>query len=56
MILAHEQDVTKKYFLFSCDSNGGGKNEFVSQLTYLQPHLYVKIHMPRTHISTRKWQ
>ena len=24
--------------------------------TCLQPHLYVKIHMPCTHINTRKWQ
>ena len=30
------------------------QNEFVSQFTYLQPHLYVKIHAPHTHISPRK--
>ena len=23
-------------------SNGAGKNEFVSQFTYLQPHFYIK--------------
>ena len=35
-------------------SNGAGKNEFVSQFTCLQPHLYAKIHVPHTHIGTRK--
>ena len=38
MILAHEQDS----FFFSSNSNGAGKNEFVSQLTCLQPHLHLK--------------
>ena len=36
------------------DSNGAGKNEFVSQFTCLQPHLHTKIHVQRTHIGTRK--
>ena len=54
MILVHEQDHTKRYFFFSQGSNGAGKNEFVFQFTCLQPHLYIKIHAPRTHISTRK--
>ena len=56
MILVHEQDHTKRYFFFSQGSNGAGKNEFVFQFTCLQPHLYIKIHAPRTHISTRKWR
>ena len=42
MILAHEQDVTERYFFFSKGSNGAGKNEFVPQFTCLKPHLYVK--------------
>ena len=41
MILAHEQ-VGTRYFFFSYGSNGAGKNEFVSQFTYLQPHFYVE--------------
>ena len=41
MILAHEQVVTE-YFFFSLGSNGAGENEFVFQLTYLQPHFYIK--------------
>ena len=52
MILAHEQDNIERYFFFSQSYNGAGKNEFV--FTCLQPHLYIKIHMPRTHISSRK--
>ena len=54
MILSHEQDDTEKYFFFSQGSNGPGKNEFVFQFTCLQPHLYIKVHAPHTHISTRK--
>ena len=56
MILAHEQDDTERYFFFSQGSNGAGKNWFVSQFTCLQPHLYIKIHEPHTHIGTRKWR
>ena len=41
MILTHEEVVTE-YFFFSKGSDGAGKNEFVSQFTYLQPHFYVK--------------
>ena len=41
MFFAREQDLTKKYFLFSKDSNGAGKNEFVSQYTFLQSHFFV---------------
>ena len=32
-----------------CSQNG-----FLSQSACLQPHLYVKVHVPRTHISIRK--
>ena len=42
MILAHEQVVTEWYFFFSYGSNGAEKNKFVSHLTYLQPHFYLK--------------
>ena len=52
MILAHEQDDTEIYFIFSSGSNGAGKNQFVFQFAWLQPHLYIKIHAPHTHIST----
>ena len=55
MILAHEKDNTERYFFFSQSSNGAGKNQFVFQFTCLQPHFYIKIHAPGTHISTRKW-
>ena len=51
MILAHEQNVTERYFFLS---NVSGKNEFVSQFTCLQPHLYMKMHTPHTHTRTRK--
>ena len=54
MILAHEKDNTERYFFFSQSSNGAGKNEFVFQFTSLQPHFYIKIHAPGTHISTKK--
>ena len=54
MILTHEQDDTERYFFFSQGSNGVGKNEFVFQFTCLQSHLYMKIHAPCTHISTKK--
>ena len=54
MILAHEQDETERHFFFSEGSNTAGKNEFVFQFTCLQPHLYIKIHMPSTHISSKK--
>ena len=54
MILTHEQDDKERYFFFSQGSNGVGKNEFVFQFTCLQPHLYIKTHVPNTHISTRK--
>ena len=54
MILAHEKDNTERYFFFSQTSNGAGKNQFVFQFTCLQPHFYIKIHAPGTHISTRK--
>ena len=54
MILAHEQDNTERYFFLYQNSNGADKNEFIFQFTCLQPHLYVKIHMPCTYISTRK--
>ena len=30
MFLAHEQDVTERYFFFSQGSTGAGKNEFAS--------------------------
>ena len=33
MFLAHEQDVTERYFFFSQGSNGAGKNKFLSQYT-----------------------
>ena len=36
MILAYEQDVRERYFLFSQGSNGADKNEFC-----LQPSLFV---------------
>ena len=55
MILTHEQDDKERYFFFSQGSNGVGKNEFVFQFSCLQPHLYIKTHVPHTHISTRKW-
>ena len=55
LILAHEQDDTEGYFFFSEGSNGACKNEFVFQFTCLQPHFYIKIHVPRAHISTKKW-
>ena len=42
MILAHEQDVTERYFFFSLGSNGAGKSGFVSQFTCVEPLLYVK--------------
>ena len=42
MFLAHEQDVTERYFFFSQGLNGAGKNEFVSQYICLQPHFSVK--------------
>ena len=42
MTLAHEKDDTERYFFFSQGSNGAGKNEFVFQFTFLQPHLYKK--------------
>ena len=42
MILTHEEVVTEWYFFFSQDSNGAGKNDFVSKFTYLQPHFFVK--------------
>ena len=54
MILAPEQDDTERYFFFTKGSNSAGKNEFAFQFTCLQPHLYIKIHAPRTHICTRK--
>ena len=54
MIIIHGQDVTESYFFFSQGSNVVGKNESVFQFTCLQPHLYIKIHAPHTHISTRK--
>ena len=41
MILAHEQDVTERYFFFSLGSNGAGKNEFVSQFAYSQKASFV---------------
>ena len=50
MILALEQDDTERYLFSSEGSNGAGKNEFVFQFTCLQPHLYIKIHAPCTHI------
>ena len=56
MILSHEQDDTERYFFFSPGSNSKGKNEFVFQFTCLKPHLYIKIHVPHTHVSTRKWR
>ena len=37
-----EQDVTERYLFVSKGSNGAGKNEFVSHVTCLKPHLYVK--------------
>ena len=53
MILTHEQDNTERCFFFSQGSNGAGKNKFVFRFTCLQP-LYIKIHVPHTHISTKK--
>ena len=38
MILAHEQAVTEWYFFSPWGPNGAVKNEFVFQVTYLQPH------------------
>ena len=54
MILVHEQGDTERYFFFCQGSNSAGKNEFAFQFTCLEPHLYIKIHAPHTHISTRK--
>ena len=54
MILAYEQDDTERYFFFSQGSNRASANEFVFQFTCLQPHLCIKIHVPHTHISTKK--
>ena len=54
MILSHEQDDTERYFFFSQGSNSEGKNEFAFQFTYLKTHLYIKIHVPHTHLNTRK--
>ena len=55
MILLHEQDLQKDIsFSFSEGSNCGGKNEFISQFSCLQSHLYLKIHELLTYISTRK--
>ena len=42
MFLAHEQDVTERYFFFSQGSNGAGKNEFVSQYSCLHPNFSIK--------------
>ena len=42
MFVAHEEDVTERYFFFSQGLNGAGRNEFVSQDTCLQPHFCVK--------------
>ena len=50
-----KEGLAERYFFFSWGSHGAGKNEFVSQFTCSQPHLYVKIHVTHTHISTRKW-
>ena len=55
MFLTPKQDDTESYFFFAKGSNGASKNGFVFQFSCLQPHLYIKIHAPRTHISTRKW-
>ena len=38
------QNVTERYFFFSLSFKWCSQNEFASQFTYLQPHLYVKIH------------
>ena len=38
MVLSHQQAVTEWYFFFSQGLNGAGKNELVSQCTYLQSH------------------
>ena len=46
--------VTVLIFLSLLSFKWCGQNEFVSQFTCLEPHLYVKIHAPRTHINTRK--
>ena len=53
MILPNEQDITGRCFVFSWGSNGVGKNEFASQFICFLSHLYVKIHMLRTHINTK---
>ena len=42
MFLSHAQDITGRYFFFSQGSNGAGKNEFISQYTYLEAHFSVK--------------
>ena len=31
------------------------KMNLLFQFTSLQPHFYIKIHAPGTHISTKKW-
>ena len=36
MILVHEQVVTEWYFNLKRGSDGAGKNEFLSQFTYLE--------------------
>ena len=55
MTLPREQVNTERYLFFTQDSKKKKKNGFVFQFSCLQPHLYIKIHAPRTHISTRKW-
>ena len=47
MILAHERDVTERYFVFSEGWKGADKNEFISRFTVLQPHL---------HVQFKKWK
>ena len=42
MFIAHEQDVTERYFFFSQGLNGASKNEFASQYTCLQLHFSIK--------------
>ena len=42
MFLTHEEDVGERCFFFSQDSDGTGKNEFISQYTCLQHHFSAK--------------
>ena len=54
MILAHEQDVTERYsFSLKFQMVHAKMNLYFNLLIY-SLNLYIEIHMPHTHISTRK--